>query len=146
MEFLLSSHVIEHCPNFIKTLIEWYRVLKNNGILYIITPLRDAAPSDRNKPLTTWKHLFDDYKNNQTAEDEPQAGIFGYCHYHVFSIDTFHYFIEEIFQGRLELIDSLHIDDKVGNGFTLVYRKKLNNLESFPWEINNHKNSISIKF
>jgi hypothetical protein len=61
-------------------------------------------------------------------------------------MDSFHHYIEEIFQGRLELIDSLPIDDKVGNGFTLVYRKKMKNIESFPWEIINHNNIIPIKF
>ena len=54
--------------------------------------------------------------------------------------------MEEIFQGRLELIDSLPIDDKVGNGFTLVYRKKGNNLESFLWHISNDNYKIPIKF
>jgi hypothetical protein len=61
-------------------------------------------------------------------------------------MDSFLDYIEEIFQGRLELIDSLPIDDKVGNGFTLVYRNKVKNIESFPWEIINHNNIIPIKF
>ncbi len=42
-EFVLSSHVIEHCPNFLKTLWEWYRIIKPGGFLYLIAPLRCAS-------------------------------------------------------------------------------------------------------
>jgi len=28
-DFILGSHIIEHCPNFIKTLIEWFRIIKH---------------------------------------------------------------------------------------------------------------------
>jgi hypothetical protein len=58
-----------------------------------------------------------------TPEKEPQAGLFGHCHYHVFSMETMKDFIRRIFSGALLLVASQEKDDKIGNGFTLVYRK-----------------------
>jgi SAM-dependent methyltransferase len=131
-DFVLSSHVIEHCPNFIKTMLEWYRIIKPNGYLFMITPLRDAAPSDRNRPLTTWSHMVTDFINQTTPEKEPEAGVFGHCHYHVFAIDTMKVFLQRIFSDRLELVTSQKRDDKIGNGFTLVYRKTPT-FQTQPW-------------
>lgn len=134
-DFVLSSHVVEHCPDFVRALLEWYRVLKPGGVLYLTTPKRDAAPSDRGKPLTSWEHVAGDFDNRQTQEKETEAGAFGYCHYHVFSPRTMRAFIRQVFGERLALVDSLESDDKVGNGFTLVYRKASSLHEDFPWTI-----------
>ena len=38
VDFVISSHVIEHFPDPIKALREWYRVVKPGGYLYIIAP------------------------------------------------------------------------------------------------------------
>jgi SAM-dependent methyltransferase len=124
-DFVLSSHVIEHCPNFVKAMLEWYRIIKPGGYLYMITPLRDASPADRDRPLTTWDHMVADFRNDMTAEKEPEAGVFGHCHYHVFSIESMQDFITKIFGDRLQLVASQERDDKIGNGFTLVYKKSL---------------------
>jgi ubiquinone/menaquinone biosynthesis C-methylase UbiE len=40
VDFVISSHVIEHFPDPIKALKEWYRVVKPGGYLYIIAPRR----------------------------------------------------------------------------------------------------------
>lgn len=133
-DFILSSHVIEHCPNLIKTLVEWFRIVKRGGYLFMIVPHRDATPSDMGRPLTEWHHVLTDFNEKTTELTEPEAGKFGHCHYHVFSIETMKDFINCIFGSRLVLVDSQDIDDKLGNGFTLVYRKERSNSESFPWE------------
>lgn len=135
-DFILSSHVIEHCPNLIKTVIEWYRIIKSGGFIFMITPHRDAAPSDVGRPLTTWHHIAQDYLSNQTADDEPEAGLLGHCHYHVFTIETMREFFSNIFGNRVKLAAWQDIDDKAGNGFTLVYQKVCALADSFPWQIN----------
>lgn len=132
-DFVLSSHVVEHCPDLIRALLEWYRVLKPGGLLYMVTPKRDAAPSDRGKPLTAWRHVLEDFDNRQTPEKETQAGSFGYCHYHVFTPRTLRGFMRQIFGDRLALVDALDTDDKVGNGFVLVYRKASRPEDEEPW-------------
>ncbi len=133
--FVLSSHVIEHCPNMIRTLIEWYRILKPGGILFFVTPHRDAAPSDRGRPLTTWEHLFNDYMMNMTSDAEPEAGTFLHCHYHVFDLPTMKGHVQAIFGHRLVLMEEQEVDDKIGNGFVLVYKKENSLKKAFPWKI-----------
>lgn len=123
-DFVFTSHVIEHCVDFIRALVEWVRILRIDGILFTIVPQRDAAPSDVGRPLTTWEHVLDDYRRRITEADDADAGVPGHCHYHVFAPETAKDFIERIFGDALVLVDEQRVDDKIGNGFTLVYRKK----------------------
>ena len=143
-DYILSSHVVEHCPNLIKTLLEWFRIVKPGGCIYMIVPHRDAAPSDVGRPLTDWEHLLDDYRANRTPETEPEAGKFLHCHYHVFAPETMKRFMHSIFGERLLLVASQEIDDKVGNGFTLVYRKRSSLSSSYPWSIGNPRNPVVV--
>lgn len=65
---VLSSHSLEHVANPIKALIEWRRVLNNEGVLILVLPNKDDC-FDRYRQVTLFKHLLDDY-NNGTAEDD----------------------------------------------------------------------------
>lgn len=67
-DFVISSHVLEHTSNPLKALTEIRRVLKNNGILLLIIPHKDAT-FDRKRPVTTFEHLIEDF-NSGTAEDD----------------------------------------------------------------------------
>ncbi|OGU10242.1 MAG: hypothetical protein A2075_21565 [Geobacteraceae bacterium GWC2_58_44] len=134
-EFIFSSHVIEHCPDLIKTLLEWFRIVRKGGYIYMIVPHRNASPSDAGKPLTEWEHLYGDFVNRADRYSETQAGVFGHCHYHVFDIAAMNGFVARIFGERLQLVDRQEVDDKAGNGFTLVYRKELSIAESLPWPL-----------
>lgn len=142
-DFVLSSHVVEHCPDLIKTLVEWYRIVKQSGYIFMIVPHRYAAPSDRNRPLTDWPHILTDFRKGTTELSEPEAGKFGHCHYHVFSPETMKDCICRIFGSRLTLVDSQEFDDKLGNGFTLVYRKEMHNSQSLPWDYAPSRKGIS---
>ncbi|WP_223920853.1 glycosyltransferase [Geobacter sp. AOG2] len=132
-DFIFSSHVIEHCPNLIKTLLEWFRIVRKDGLIYMIVPHRTASPSDTGRPLTEWQHILADFTNQADGRSEPEAGQLGHCHYHVFDIAGMRGFIDEVFGRRLELVDYQEVDDKIGNGFTLVYRKTASLAESQPW-------------
>lgn len=143
-DFVLSSHVIEHCPNFLKTLMEWYRIIKPGGFLYLIVPKPDSAPGDRGKPLTDWEHLVEDYVLNASADTEPEAGRFLHCHYHIFSPATMKESFSRIFGDRLLLVDSLDTDDKIGNGFALVYRKSSSLIHAYPWALDYQGKKVCI--
>ncbi len=67
-DFILTSHVLEHLANPINALIEWIRILKNNGIMIIILPHKDGT-FDRKRNVTTLMHLIEDYKNNTNESD-----------------------------------------------------------------------------
>jgi SAM-dependent methyltransferase len=67
-QFVLSSHVLEHLANPLKALLEWNRVLKDDGVLIVIVPHREGT-FDHRRPITTISHLLADLENN-TQEDD----------------------------------------------------------------------------
>ncbi|MDP9076356.1 MAG: class I SAM-dependent methyltransferase [Bacteroidota bacterium] len=67
-DFVLSSHSLEHIANPIKALKEWIRVLKKGGALLLVLP--DSKHTfDRNRPITQFEHLLEDFKNNTDERD-----------------------------------------------------------------------------
>lgn len=62
-DFVLSSHCIEHLANPIQGLLEWVRVLKQDGILVLVVPHKDGT-FDHLRPVTTLKHLINDFNED----------------------------------------------------------------------------------
>lgn len=67
-DFLVASHCLEHCANPIGTVKEWLRVLENSGIILLILPHKDFT-FDRERMVTDFNHLLDDFKLNMGEED-----------------------------------------------------------------------------
>lgn len=65
-DFILSSNCLEHLANPIKALKEWKRVTKKNIIL--VVP-RKKYNFDHRRPITSFDHLIDDFKNNIGEDD-----------------------------------------------------------------------------
>lgn len=60
-DFLIANHVLEHAPNPIQVLINWVRVVKPNGILFVTVPIGEKC-FDKGRALTTLQHLIDDFE------------------------------------------------------------------------------------
>lgn len=60
LDYLCSSHVLEHLPNPLGALYEWHRVLKPGGWLYLVVPDKRFT-FDRSRPLTSINHLLNDF-------------------------------------------------------------------------------------
>lgn len=67
-DFLVSCHCLEHCPDTIKTLKEWTRVIKKDGILFLVLPHGDRT-FDKGRKKTSLQHHIDDYKNKVDIYD-----------------------------------------------------------------------------
>jgi SAM-dependent methyltransferase len=67
-DFVLSSHSLEHSANPLKCLAEWIRVLKPGGAVLLLLP-NSRFTFDHRRPVTSFQHLLDDYRND-TAEDD----------------------------------------------------------------------------
>jgi len=67
-DFLLSSNCLEHIANPIKAMNEWIRVVKPNGYLLLVLPKKEMG-FDHKRPVTTFEHILEDYKNNITEHD-----------------------------------------------------------------------------
>lgn len=63
--FVICSHVIEHVANPFWLIYECYRVLKDNGVLYLSVP--DCRHSDdQGRALTSYDYLLNLYENGIT--------------------------------------------------------------------------------
>lgn len=68
LDYVASSHVLEHVANPVAALSEWFRVLKHGGIIYMVLPdLRRTF--DHPRPVTSVAHMIDDYRAGTTQCD-----------------------------------------------------------------------------
>src|ERR1700748_608382 len=111
VDFVISSHVIEHFPDPIKALKEWRRVVRPGGYIYIIAPHKERT-FDSDRKRTTLTKLIERHKTG--IGPDPNLG-----HCSIW-----------ITQDLVELVEWLgwpvaavqDVDDKVGNGFAVVIR------------------------
>jgi SAM-dependent methyltransferase len=64
-DYVIFNHVVEHVANPISVLGEIFRVLKPGGRLAIGAPDRDCT-FDKDRPVTTWAHLEQEYREGVT--------------------------------------------------------------------------------
>lgn len=67
-DFVLSSHCLEHSANPLKCVREWVRVLRPGGALLLILP-DHRRTFDHRRPVTSFEHLLDDYRENIGEDD-----------------------------------------------------------------------------
>ncbi len=68
LDYVLTSHVLEHVANPVKALAEWYRVLRPDGIIYLLLP-DQRYTWDHKRPLTPLSHFLDDFVKGTTQSD-----------------------------------------------------------------------------
>lgn len=123
LDYVISSHVIEHDPNVIAALLEWDRALRVGGIAFWVTPKRDAHPPDREREITPLSHHIADWLCEQTVDTDPLPRRH---HYHVFTLQSMLAIVawcneSELIHWEQRAIEPT--DSKVGNGFTCVFEK-----------------------
>ena len=106
VDFVFSSHVIEHFADPIRALKEWFRVARRYVVVVVPHPDRTF---DRGRELTSTAELLDRHRRGLTADEE--------AHWSVWTLESF---LELCDQLALNVVDSLDPDDKVGNGFIVV--------------------------
>ncbi len=111
-DFVINSHVLEHFPDPIKALKEWYRIIKDGGYIFMIVPHKERT-FDKEKKRTTLQELIDRHKR----ETIPNNFI---GHHSVWITEDL---VELINYLGWKLVCVQDIDDKVGNGFTIVIQK-----------------------
>ena len=67
-DFLLASHVLEHVANPVRALMEWQRIVREDGLIVLILPDRRHT-FDHRRPVTTMDHLLNDYQSNMGEDD-----------------------------------------------------------------------------
>lgn len=112
LDYVLTSHVFEHFYDPIKTMKEWIRVTRNDGIIFMIFPHKERT-FDVDKPRTPLQELINRHEAGLTND-----------------VDDHHYFwitedgLEFCKYMNLNVVECLDVDDKVGNGFCIVIKVK----------------------
>lgn len=107
VDFVFSSHVIEHFPDPIRALYEWMRVATRYIVL--VAPHRDRTV-DADRALTTVDELLARHQDGFSSDVEVM-------HWSVWTCESF---IELCDRIGLRVVDYLDPDDKFGNGFVVV--------------------------
>ena len=110
-------------PDTIHALGEWDRCVRDGGVLFFIVPHKERT-FDRLRPRTALQHHLADYAERMTVDSDPLVPT---SHYHVWITEDFVALIEFLnAQGFLdwEILEVEDVDSKVGNGFTVVARKR----------------------
>ena len=122
-DFVVSSHVLEHFPNPIKALLEWDRLIRPGGIIFMIVPHKERT-FDKQKPRTPLQHLIEDFMSDNTAfHGEPSVHDHRWITEDI--LELVNWMIDTL-RVQWEIVEVQDVDDKVGNGFTIVIRKKGN--------------------
>lgn len=77
LDYVATSHVIEHVANPVAAFKEWCRVLKHEGIIYMVVPDRRLT-FDHPRPLTPVPHILDDFARGTTQVDGTHIDDFTY--------------------------------------------------------------------
>src|SRR5947209_3908422 len=59
-DFVIANHFLEHCQDPIGTLLHFFRVLRDQGILFLTVPDKRYT-FDRDRPVTPLEHLLADH-------------------------------------------------------------------------------------
>jgi SAM-dependent methyltransferase len=113
-DFVVSSHVLEHCFNPLKVLREWTRAVRSDGYIFTVYPDRNRC--DAHEKRTTLVELI------QRDKDRRDFNARGLGHQTFWVLEDM---LEVLQYMDMPVIASLEVDDKVGNGFvTLVKVRK----------------------
>ncbi|RJP20405.1 MAG: class I SAM-dependent methyltransferase [Candidatus Abyssobacteria bacterium SURF_5] len=68
LDYIASSHLLEHLANPIRALVEWNRIVRAGGIVYLVVPDRRFT-FDRFRERTPLSHLISDFERATTDCD-----------------------------------------------------------------------------
>lgn len=117
-DFVVSSHVLEHFPDPIAALLEWHRVTRPGGMIYMIVPHKERT-FDKDRERTTLAHLIADHEHGAVSDDTWE-------HQHVWVTDDVVELVEWMAREMdvsWRVAEVLDTDDKVGNGFAIALVK-----------------------
>ncbi len=110
--YVASSHVLEHIWDLLGCFDEMRRIMRPGGKMVHILPHVDRT-WDKGTPLTTLNELRD---RNKPGVENPRT----YGHHSFFNTESFLNIVSTI--PYLTIEDFLDADDKVGNGFLVVFK------------------------
>lgn len=126
LDFVISSHVLEHFADPISAIIEWCRVIKPGGMVFMIVP--HAYRTDEHALRVPLQHHIDDYFSGVPGiiRETQYEGNKSIGHQHAWITEDLVRLVAWMQYAdiiKTQIIDIQDTDDKVGNGFTIVLMK-----------------------
>lgn len=112
-DFVISSHVIEHFYDPVRTMQEWLRVVKPGGYIFVIAPHKERTP-DKMRPRTSLAEIVERHEHPNPPEHDD---------HHHYSVWITQDFIDISNHYGWKIVAIQDVDDKVGNGFAIVIQK-----------------------
>ncbi len=132
VDYVVSSHVIEHFFDPVKAIKEWLRVIRKGGYVFIICPHNDRIPQET-RPITKLEEIIKRHEGKMKPEEVLFEGGHnlssvsgkdlredGHGHWSVWNTEAF---LEICKHFNFNVVKSLDVDDKVGNGFCVIIQK-----------------------
>ncbi len=137
-DFVVTSHVLEHCPNPLAAFHEWNRILKPDGVVACVVPKRDALARDGERPITRLDAIVKAFRDDVDVDSPGLEALFPGMrsrrgHYTVWDPNLILSVIRWANTNldlRWRLVEFLPTDDKVGNGHLFVTRYTPSRTES----------------
>ncbi|PXX46258.1 class I SAM-dependent methyltransferase [Aquitalea magnusonii] len=127
LDYVASSHVLEHVPDIFRAWLEWGRVLRPGGINFMIVPKRDAIAEDSVRPISGLEAHVETFLQGVNPDSLPPS-LPWRGHYHVFTLQGLFAALNWFNQQGLGCCWLLEAqeesDSKIGNGHTLVLSKQ----------------------
>lgn len=121
LDFIIHSHVYEHMQDPIKALLEWDRILKPNGFMFMIIPDKYRC-GEENIPTTTVHDCVELNGKVHTVLSPDQQWHFTHWTLSAF-LDLYWHMVSEYPQWKYSIAEFEEVDSKVGNGFTVILKK-----------------------
>jgi len=128
-DYIINSHAWEHFSDPIKALLEWWRVVKDKGTIFIIAPKRDAHEPDKARPISTLDEIIRAHSELWTPDtlpDEVVAAAGGKRgHVFVWTLELMQElvaYVNETYHTEMSPITWRPTDDKCGNGWLIVLK------------------------
>lgn len=121
VDFVISSHVLEHFFDPIKALQEWYRLIRPGGVIFMIVPHKERT-FDKEKSRTPLSELLDRHAG-RVPMYEPLDHHFSVWITEDMLELIIHMNRSGLFPAPVAIVAVLDRDDKIGNGFSVVLRK-----------------------
>lgn len=114
LDYIITSHLLEHIWDPIFCIKEWIRVLKPNGYILTIVPHRNRGlESDKTRDITSLNELIE---RNNNPDLNPNIDT----HHNVFIKEN----LKELFEYcKTKTIEIEDPDQKVGNGILILSQK-----------------------
>lgn len=114
-DYVILNHVIEHLANPIKAVREIFRIVKRSGFVVISCPDKRFT-FDKERNLTTFDHLFEEFANNvNDVTDDHYIDFLSNVHPHIMNLpaDQIRIHLEMVRKRRehVHVWDSLSFKD-----------------------------------